>query len=124
MDPDVRSLTAEMYAALSRGDHGWFERTLLREPDTVHIGGGAAYWNSAEGLIAALDRQAQEVSISWRAGDMVVQQRENVAWVADQPVLRYDDGSELVCRATLVWVRDGTDGEWKLAHSHLSVPID
>ncbi|MDQ1373229.1 MAG: SnoaL-like domain [Actinomycetota bacterium] len=126
MDDDavIRSLTEDMYAALSRDDQAWFQDHLLLEPETVHIGGGHRFWNTSEGLLEALGQQAEEVDIKWQTGEVVVRCRGDVAWVAARPMLRFDDGSELSCRATLVWVRQPDGEEWKLAHSHLSVPID
>jgi hypothetical protein len=53
---------------------------------------------------------------------MVIAQRGGVAWVADRPRVRFDDGSVLIPRVTMVFVDEG--GTWMLAHSHYSMSSD
>ena len=50
---------------------------------------------------------------------MLINQIEDVAWVVDRPVIHFDDGSQMQCRSTMVFLRN--EEIWQLAHSHLSV---
>jgi ketosteroid isomerase-like protein len=74
-------------------------------------------------LIHAIKRAFAEVPMDWHAGlGMVIGQRGDVAWVADRPQVRFDDGSEFLPRVTMVFIDEG--GTWKLAHSHYSWSSD
>jgi len=119
----IRDVVEELYGALTRGDDEWFREHLIGGPEAVHIGTTDSYWQSPEDLIQALRRAFAEVPMVWRAGpDMVIGQRGNVAWVADRPQVRFDDGSDFGPRVTMVFVDEG--GSWKLAHSHYSSSSD
>ena len=123
MAESVRDVVDDLYGALTRGDEGWFREHVLKGPESVHIGTTESYWQSSDDLIHALQRAFAEVPMDWRAGPaMVIGQREGVAWVADRPQIRFDDGSELVPRVTMVFIDEG--GTWKLAHSHYSASSD
>ncbi len=58
------------------------------------------------------------MAITWTGGGELVTELGDVAVVVDRPTLRFDDGSTISARLTLVLVR--RDGDWQLAHSHLS----
>lgn len=123
MAKSVRAVVDELYEALSRGDEGWFREHVLQGPETIHIGTTQNYWQSSDDLMRALQRAFAEVPMAWQAGpDMVIGQRGDVAWVADRPQVRFDDGSEFVTRVTMVFIDQG--GTWKLVHSHYSAPSD
>lgn len=123
MAQSVRDFVDEMYGALRRGDEEWFRNHLINGPESVHIGTTDRYWQTTDELIVALRRAFAEVPMDWRAGpDTVIGQRGKVAWVADRPEVRFDDGSRLNPRVTVVLVDD--DGTWKVAHSHFSSASD
>ena len=107
-----------LYRALTEGDVEWFRHRLRGDPADVHIGITDDYWSSADELLAALARQFAEVAITWTGGERLVTDLGDVVLVVDRPTLRFDDGSEIPTRLTLVLVR--ADGTWQLAHSHLS----
>jgi hypothetical protein len=117
----VEAATRALFTALSTGSLAWVDEHLLSEPDAVHIGSGRGAWMAPERLRRELGAQAEDLRADWVIEDLVVQLRADVAWVAVRPVVRFDDGSELEYRATLVFVVEGS--AWCLAHSHLSVGI-
>jgi hypothetical protein len=108
-----------MYRALSAGDMDWFEDRLAADPGATQIGAGAAWCDNRATLLVTLEQQAGEMPAEWRTGGPVIQELGDVAWVADRPILAFDEGSVLQGRVTLVWVRER--GRWCLAHSHLSL---
>jgi hypothetical protein len=119
----IRDVVEDLYGALTRGDEEWFRQHLVGGPGAVHIGTTESYWQSPDDLIQALRRAFAEVPMDWHPGpDMVIGQRGNVAWVADRPQVRFDDGSDFAPRVTMVFVDE--DGTWKLAHSHYSSSSD
>jgi uncharacterized protein (DUF2461 family) len=119
----VRDVVEDLYGALSHGDEGWFREHVLQGPESIHIGTTETYWQSSDDLIHALKRAFAEFPMAWHAGpDMVIGQRAGVAWVADRPQVRFDDGSEFLPRVTMVFIDEG--GAWKLAHSHYSASSD
>ena len=102
MAQSIRDVVEDMYGALTLGDEEWFRQHLVRGPGAVHIGTTESYWQSPDDLIQALRRAFAEVPLDWRAGpDMVIGQRGNVAWVADRPQVRFDDGSDFAPRVTM-----------------------
>jgi hypothetical protein len=121
----VSDVVTALYRALTEADTAWFEERV-RDP-SVHIGIGVGHWNDRSGLIEALVEQAAEMTgdmaATWLSSSgPVVDQMGDVAWVADRPLLRFDDSSELRCRVTFVFVRE--HGRWVLAQSHLSLGTD
>lgn len=117
MAEPIRDVVEALHAALTRGDIGWFEERLASGP-CVHITTTAEGWMSRAAFLEGLRRQFAEVALEWTAGEVVVEERGEMAWVADRAVVRFDDGSTLAARMSLVFVRD--DGLWRLAHSHLT----
>lgn len=118
----VSDVVSALYGALTEADTAWFQ-DRVRDP-SVHIGVGVAHWNDHRSLIDALAEQALEMTgnmaATWHGGpEPVIDRIRDVAWVADQPVLRFDDDSELRCRVTFVFVEE--HGKWLLTHSHLSL---
>lgn len=113
----VYDVISALYAALSEGDIDWIRDRLLAG-DHVHIGPAASLWMSNETFLSELARQFREELIIWTAGPVMVHQHGDVAWAVDQPSVRFDDGSELTERVSLVFVNE--EGSWKLAHSHAS----
>ena len=115
---EVAQLVDGLYAALSAGDEAWFEQHLLLDDAAVHIGVGRAHWRTARELVRGLHEQFDAEPMQWRTGGPVHLHRGDAVCVVDRPVVSFDDGSELPCRVTLLFLRDGS---WKLAHTHLSV---
>jgi hypothetical protein len=115
---EVEELVIALFAALSTGDLAWFEQHLLLDDAATHIGVGRAHWRTSAELVHGLQEQFESEPSQWRAVDPVYLHRGDAVCVADRPVISFDDGSELPCRVTLLFVREPT---WKLAHTHLSV---
>ncbi len=120
MAENFTQVVQQMYHALSSKDLDWFSERLDRNPNAVHIGAGYTESLSSDAMLQDLERFFGRMSITWRPAEMTADQRGDVAWVVDTAVVGFDDGSELVFRASLVFVIH--DGVWKLAHSHLSLP--
>lgn len=115
---EVARLASGLYAALSEGDVTWFEQHLLLDDDAVHIGVGEAHWRTSNELVVGLQDQFASERMRWRESDPVYLHHGDVVCVADRPIITFDDGSELPCRVTLVFVQEMG---WKLAHTHLSL---
>jgi hypothetical protein len=115
---EVSQLVAGLFTALSVGDLTWMEQHLLIDDHALHIGVGNAHWRTARELFDGLQEQFALERMQWRATDPVYLHRGDAVCVVDRPVIGFDDGSELPCRLTLLFLRETG---WKLAHSHLSV---
>jgi hypothetical protein len=111
-----------MYDALTHGREDWIDQRVLRGPTSIHVGMGGGYWMDGDELVALLRRQFGEVRLTWAGGNPVIDQRGDVAWAVDRPVVAFDDGSALAARVSVVFVRDGM--VWRLAHTHVSLGSD
>ena len=117
---NVLETVEALYRALSDGDVEWFERHTIRT--SIYVGVGSAYWMTGTALLAELHRQFKEQSMQWTTDVVLINEIGDVAWVLDRPVIHFDDGSEMQCRSTMVFLRN--DQIWQLTHSHLSVGAD
>lgn len=116
----VHRLVLAMYDALSSGDIGWFADHCERTADAVHVGVADSFWIRGDSLVERLGPAFEEVTMAMTPGDVVVGVWGDTAVAVDRPVAGFDDGSSLVCRATIVFARDGA-GEWRLVHTHMSM---
>lgn len=87
-----------------------------------HIGIGEVHWTQPAELEAEVRRIAATEAIEWIAMDDTM---ESTAWgdaacVVSRLILRFNDGSDLVCRATFVLAVEGDS--WRVVHTHLSLP--
>jgi hypothetical protein len=115
---EVAQLVGALFTALSMGDVTWMEQHVLFDDNAVHIGVGNAHWRNPRELLEGLREQFALEPMQWRVTAPVYLHRGDAVCVVDRPVISFDDGSELPCRVTLLFLHEGS---WKLAHTHLSV---
>lgn len=113
----IVQVVQELRRALATRDASWFAERLSQKAHAVHV--GKSYVMSLLSSASPTEGLG-EVEIRWMRGELAVDQRGDVAWVVDMATLCFDDGSEIVLRAALVFVLD--DDTWQLAHSYLCVP--
>ncbi|MEA3215750.1 MAG: SnoaL-like domain [Acidimicrobiia bacterium] len=115
----VNDAMTAMYHALTTGNINWFKERVLYGPASIHIGTAPAYWMTSSQFLVELVRQFNEMNVEWRTGGMTFQEEGATAWAVDRPVVRFDDGSEIECRLSVIFSR--ASDRWQVAHSHLSI---
>jgi ketosteroid isomerase-like protein len=120
---EMTTLLANIYESISTGDASAYVATLSE--DVVAIGTDEAeWWVGRDALEPVMEIQLKEMSaagISFTAGEPVVRESGDVAWLADRPTIHLPDGSSQRLRATFVASRES--GQFVVRQMHLSAPM-
>lgn len=120
---EIRDVIAGWFEAAVKGDVGWRDRHVSRDPDLRIIGTDPAEWLKGEPAYAFLRDEAAHVG-----GKVQVTLREieafrqgDVGWGVAIPDITLPDGSRVAPRWSAVFRREG--GDWKLVQLHASVAV-
>jgi len=108
----------EFYEKLSKKDVASFDKLVSAQEGTLVIG-------TAPGEIVT-ERKAlrfgfETEGISLVADEPVGYEDGSVAWVVDQPLFGFPDGSKIKVRLTAVMHQE--DKLWKITHAHFSLGV-
>jgi class 3 adenylate cyclase len=118
---ELRAFMLRWYVAWQAWDFDTLKEMMSTDPSFLSIGTDPEEWWGGEDLLALWKIQAKEI------GDVKVRPSPrltaytcgNVGWVADQPVMTMQDGTEIVGRLTGVAVIDR--GHWRIVQWHVSL---
>jgi hypothetical protein len=120
----MATLLNELYAAIASGDPTVWVSSLAT--DVVLIGTDPAeWWQGKEAVTEVVKAQVGEMSSAGMrlvgGTNPYIGVLEGGAWVADQPVMHLNDGTDIPLRLTLVASVQG--GALSVQHMHLSVGV-
>ena len=119
---DMTALLESIYASISSGDASAYLAHV--SDDVMAIGTDEAEWWVGRDVMApVVEVQLEEMSaagIRFSAGEPVVGEAGDVAWLADRPTIHLPDGSSQQLRATFVASREGD--RFVVRQLHLSAP--
>jgi SnoaL-like domain len=109
--------------AMSGGDGAFFASAFSQSEGVLAIGTDPAeWWNGYPTISRVFEAQLQETDgfkvvadnpLAWRNGP--------VGWVADRPMLKLPDGTEIPARLTAVFQQERDS--WKIVQWHFSLGV-
>jgi hypothetical protein len=116
---DVRDAMRRFYDGVTTGDVANFDDIVSGESANMVIGTAPGEWVTDR---AGLRFGFETEGVGMRSGpDPRGWEEGSIGWVADEPTLRYPDGSEINTRLTAVLRRE--NGTWRLVCAHFSVGV-
>ncbi|HZI86714.1 MAG TPA: nuclear transport factor 2 family protein [Pyrinomonadaceae bacterium] len=120
---ELEDLTRELYAAVSNGDAGFFERHLSRGETCVVIGTAPdEWWEDYSTALGPIRRQMASVGVALELveGNIRAFHSGGVGWVADRPTIKLANKAVL-CRHTSVFERE--ESGWRIVQHHFSIGV-
>jgi hypothetical protein len=120
---ELEDLTRELYAAVSSGDAGFFERHLSRGESCVVIGTAPdEWWEDYATALGPIRKQMASVGANLELveGNVRAFHSGGVGWVADRPTIKLGDKAVLCCH-TSVFERE--EGGWRIVQHHFSIGV-
>jgi ketosteroid isomerase-like protein len=120
----VERAVHEFAAAITENDPEAIEKLVSSKEVRVIGTDPAEYWGPDRAdVVKRLQVQVQELAgqVVVKASDPEGYAEGTVGWVADQPVLRLPDGSEMQTRLTAVLSDE--DGRWRFVQIHYSMGV-
>lgn len=120
---ELKELVLRTYEAMSKGDTSFYDTHLSRQDGVLIIGSDPnEWWTGYDTITQVFKAQMREMDgVSCLPGDPQAYSQGDVGWVADRPRFRLPNGAELPVRMSIVFVKE--DGEWKVAHQHISIGV-
>ena len=120
---ELRELYLRICQAQSSGDYSFFERHFSQEAGVLAIGTDPTEWWAGYATIAKVFKaQLEEAGGFQIVADTPEAYRDgSVGWVAGQPTLQLQDGTEIPFRLTVVFQKEQND--WKIVQWHASTGI-
>ena len=120
-DAGVRDVVMRFVEALNEGDEDAVVALHSQADDALAIGTDPNEWyEGAAGMREAFAGQG-EGGLTARVDEPVVGSDGDIGWYATRGAFVLPDGREAPFRATGVCRRE--DGEWRIFHSHTSLPV-
>jgi hypothetical protein len=122
-EPDLKSLTSQMYEVLSGGDISFMERYLSQQDGVLAIGTDPnEWWTGYATIINVFKAEMEKMGgVSLVAGNPQAYSDDSVGWVADQSKFKLPDGTEIPFRLTCVFRKESN--VWKLVQWHASIGV-
>jgi ketosteroid isomerase-like protein len=120
---EIRELIQSYYRAAQAGYGDDASALVSKQDGVIVIGSDPDEWWDGEGYNRAMRAQAEAMggAIPIQHGDIQAYREGSVAWVVDRPTFRFDDGTEVPARASIILHQE--HGGWKIVHLHLSMGI-
>ncbi len=120
---ELREIIAGWFAAAVRGDAGWRDRHVSRNPYLRIVGTDPEEWLQGEPAYRFLKNEAETVGgkFAIRVGDVEAFSEGSVGWGVAHPVITLPDGRKASPRWSAVFHQE-TDG-WKLVQLHASIGV-
>ena len=120
----VRRTALAVYDAINGHDEAALRRHFDTGPDHLSVGTAAGeVWRGGDVVVANFAQQFQQApGLRLTPGSCDAYAAGDVGWLFDQPTISGPGMPESVARLTAVLQRER--GEWKVVHSHLSLPGD
>lgn len=117
---ELRSFLLRFYAAWQAWDFEALKEMMSAEPHFLTIGTDPAEWWNGAALLDIWQVQAREMGkVAVRSSRLIAYSCGNVGWVADQPIMTLENGTEIALRLTGVAVIER--GHWRVVQWHVSV---
>ncbi len=118
---ELRSFLLRFYRALETGDAAALGEMFSAEPHLLIVGSDAEeWWTGRDGVgifIAQIDGMA---GVALEPSRTMAFATDSIGWVADQPLMRLADGTEIRTRVTAVLAIER--GHWRMVQWHFSIP--
>src|SRR5688572_2625710 len=118
----VRRAGIAVYEALNVHDEDAVTRLFDSGPEHLSVGTGAdEVWRGGDVVTKSFAEQFRQMpELRFTPGDIVAFADGDLGWLFDQPTVSGPGMPGTRARLTAVFQRHGS--EWKVAHSHLSLP--
>jgi len=120
---ELKELYLRCCEAQSSGDYSFFERHFSQKDGVVAIGTDPTeWWDGYATITRVFKAQLKETGgFEILAGTPQAYSDGSVGWVAGQPTVKLQDGTEIPVRLTAVFQREQKD--WKIVQWHFSMGI-
>lgn len=120
---ELKALYLRICEAQSSGDYSFFERCFSQKDGVLAIGTDPAEWWAGYATITKVfEAQLKETGGFQILADTPQAYSDGqIGWVAGQPTLRLQDGTEIPFRLTAVFQKEQDD--WKIVQWHVSMGI-
>lgn len=118
----VRRAGIAVYEALNQHDEAAITQYFDSGPDHLSVGTGAdEVWHGGDVVAKNFSEQFRQMpELRFTPGEIEAFADGDVGWLFDQPTVSGPGMPDTPARLTAVLQRHGSD--WKVVHSHLSVP--
>lgn len=120
---ELKELYLRCCEAQSSGDYSFFERHFSQKDGVVAIGTDPTeWWDGYATITRVFKAQLKETGgFEILAGAPQAYSDGSVGWVAGQPTVKLQDGTEIPVRLTAVFQREQND--WKIVQWHFSMGV-
>ena len=120
---ELAQVIREFVDSMNSGDPERVVSVLSPSNELLVIGTDADEWMDDAAAIREAFRSEASLSIQSKINNVTAyQEGDGFGWAAARAAVTLPDGNTLRTRWTAVMRKE--EGEWKIAHSHLSVPAD
>lgn len=119
---EIRRAGIAIYDALNQHDAAAVAQYFDSGPSHLSVGTAAdEVWQGGDVVVKNFEEQFRQMpELRFTAGDIVAYADGDTGWLFDQPTVSGPGMPATTARLTAVFHRQGA--EWKVAHSHLSLP--
>ena len=120
---ELTDLMLRVYEALRESDNAFFDRYVSSADGLLAIGTDPTeWWEGKATFTRVLKAQLEEMGgFPVVPGNPQAYREGSVGWVADRPMIRFPDGTEIPLRLTFVFHQE--DGGWKIVQWHASTGV-
>ena len=120
----IRRATLAVYDAINNHDEVGIKQYFDSGPEHLSVGTGATeVWRGGDVIVRNFAEQFRQMAgLRFTPGESEAFAAGDAGWLFDQPTISAPGMPDTVARLTAVFARDG--GDWKIVHSHLSLPSD
>ena len=121
--PELKELYLRSCEAQSNGDYSFFERYFSQKDGVLAIGTDPMEWWAGYATITRVFK----AQLGETGGFQIIADTPqaycdgSIGWVADQPTLKLQDGTEMPFRLTAVFQKE--QNAWKIVQWHVSIGV-